>query len=91
MGDFNNLISKLSKEVVEILLEEELTDHLGFEKYDYKNKTIDNSRNGSSSKRVKSKFGNIDLSIPRDRKLRKARELRKLKWMNSNISKEMVK
>ena len=32
------------------LLEGELTDHLGFEKYDHDAKTIDNSRNGFSPK-----------------------------------------
>ena len=67
LGDYNNFLSDLSKQVVEILLEEELTDHLGFEKYDQQNKTTANSRNGTSSKKVKSKFGNIGLSIPRDR------------------------
>jgi transposase-like protein len=36
----------VSKDVIEALLEEEVTDHLGFEKYDQKAKTIDNSRNG---------------------------------------------
>jgi len=50
------------------LLEEELTDHLGFEKHDQKAKTIDNSRNGYTPKTVKSKFGEIGLSVPRDRK-----------------------
>ena len=30
---------------MEALLEGELTDHLGFEKYDHSSKTINNSRN----------------------------------------------
>jgi transposase-like protein len=34
----------VSKEVIETLLEGELTDHLGFEKCDQKAKTVDNSR-----------------------------------------------
>ncbi|MCP4259274.1 MAG: IS256 family transposase [Planctomycetes bacterium] len=67
LADFNSLMSELSGEVVEILLEGELTDYLGYEKYDHKAKTIDNRRNGSSSKEVKSKFGKIGLNIPRDR------------------------
>lgn len=68
LDDFNALMSEISKEVVESLLEGELTDHLGFEKYDHEAKAIDNSRNGFSSKTVNSRFGEIDLKVPRDRK-----------------------
>ena len=59
---------EVSKDVVETLLDEELTDHLGFEKYDQKAKVIENSRNGYTPKTVKSKFGEIGLDVPRDRK-----------------------
>jgi len=68
LEDFNEFMSEVSKEVVETLLEGELTDHLGFEKYDHSAKTIDNSRNGFTPKTVKSRFGKVDLSVPRDRK-----------------------
>jgi putative transposase len=68
LDDFNAFMRDVSKDVVETLLEEELTDHLGFEKHDQKAKVIDNSRNGYTPKTVKSKFGEIDLSVPRDRK-----------------------
>ena len=40
-------------DVVETLLEEELTDHLGFEKYDQKSKVIDNFRNGYTPNRIR--------------------------------------
>lgn len=68
LGDFNALMSEVSKEVVETLLEGELTDHLGFEKYDHQAKTIDNSRNGFTPKSVNSKYGKMGLNVPRDRK-----------------------
>ena len=68
LDDFNCLMSDLSREVMEGLLEGELTDFLGYEKYSHEAKTIDDSRNGFSSKRVKSKYGEIDLNVPRDRK-----------------------
>jgi putative transposase len=68
LDDFNAFMREVSKDVVETLLEEELTDHLGFEKHDQKAKTIDNSRNGYTPKTVKSKFGQIGLDVPRDRK-----------------------
>jgi transposase-like protein len=68
LDDFNAFMRDVSKDVIETLLEEELTDHLGFEKHDQKAKTVDNSRNGYTPKSVKSKFGEIDLDVPRDRK-----------------------
>lgn len=49
-------------------LEAELDEELGYSKYDYRNKETDNSRNGHSRKTVKSSLGDIELSIPRDRK-----------------------
>lgn len=68
LEDFNAFMREVSKDVVETLLDGELTDHLGFEKYDQKAKTTDNARNGYTPKTVRSKFGEIDLDVPRDRK-----------------------
>ncbi len=68
LDDFNAFMREVSKDVVETLLEGELTDHLGFEKYGQKTKATDNTRNGYTPKTVKSKFGEIDLEVPRDRK-----------------------
>lgn len=50
------------------LLEGERDEHLGYSKHDYANKKTDNSRNGYSSKNVKSAYGEVELNIPRDRK-----------------------
>ena len=50
LDDFNAFMKGVSKDVIETLLEEELIDHLGFEKYDQKAKAIDNSRNGYTPK-----------------------------------------
>ena len=44
-------------------LEAELDDELGYSKHDYKNKDTDNSRNGRSSKRLRTSFGEVDLSL----------------------------
>jgi len=67
LDDVNLFMSEISKDVVETLLEGELTNHLGFEKYDHDAKTFKNSRNGYSSKKVKVENGEVDLKIPRDR------------------------
>ena len=47
-------------------LEAELDDQLGYSRYDYKN--TDNSRNGHSSKTLRTSFGDVEVSVPRDRK-----------------------
>ena len=49
-------------------LEAELDEELGYSRYDYKNKDTDNSRNGHSSKTLRTSFGDVGVSVPRDRK-----------------------
>jgi len=67
ISDVNSLLKQFSKKLLENMLENELTDHLGYEKHSVSDKKVTNSRNGHSKKRVKSDFGEIDLKIPRDR------------------------
>ena len=67
LEDFNELMREISKEVMETLLDEELTEHLGYEKHDQKSKKTKNSRNGYSSKAVQAKYGLIHIDVPRDR------------------------
>jgi len=54
------------KGVLQEALEAEMANTLGYSKYDWKNKSTDNSRNGHSKKTVKSQFGEVELDIPRD-------------------------
>jgi len=65
-------VQDLFKEMVSIVLENgleaELDEELGYSKYDYRNKQTDNSRNGYSEKTMKTSFGDMDISVPRDRK-----------------------
>ena len=67
LDDFNEFMREISKEAIETLLEEEMTDHLGYEKHDQKSKQTKNSRNGKTTKPVKSNYGSISLDVPRDR------------------------
>lgn len=60
------LLSWRSRDVLQESLEEEMNGELGYSRYDWKNKNTDNSRNGHSKKTVKSRFGKIDLKVPRD-------------------------
>ena len=62
-----DLIREMTKEVLDTLYDGELEAHLGYKKNSKKPAGKSNSRNGYSSKRVKSQKGVIDLSVPRDR------------------------
>ncbi len=64
----DQLLKRLSGMMIEELLEAERDDHLGYGKYDTKNKKTDNSRNGYSPKTVRASQGEMELKIPRDRK-----------------------
>jgi putative transposase len=65
-------VQELFKEMIGAVLENglegELDEELGYSKYDYHNKRTDNSRNGHSEKTLKTSLGDLELSIPRDRK-----------------------
>lgn len=54
------------KDLIQEALEAELDRKLGYSKYDWKNKEIENSRNGHTKKTLRSKFGEITVDIPRD-------------------------
>ena len=66
--DIQDMLKDLLGETLQGMLEAEMDDHLGYSKYDYKNKETDDSRNGYSPKTVTSSMGSINLDIPRDRK-----------------------
>ena len=68
MDDIQNLFKETIAEFMENGLDAELDEELGYSKYDYKNKETDNSRNGHSSKNLRTSFGDVEVSIPRDRK-----------------------
>lgn len=68
--DFNDIQTLFKEMVGEVLqngLEGELDEELGYTKYDYRNKTTENSRNGYSPKTLKTSFGDVDIKVPRDR------------------------
>ena len=64
--EFKNIL----REVIQTASEEELSSHLGYQKY-HANTQNDinnlNHRNAHNKKTLKSKYGNIDVAIPRDR------------------------
>lgn len=68
MADIQELFKETIAEFMEDSLDAELTEELGYSRYDYKNKETENSRNGHSSKKLRTSYGEVDISIPRDRK-----------------------
>src|SRR5450759_4892465 len=63
----NGLLKQLTKALLERAMHAELTDHVGYEKHDPAGNNSGNSRNGTSKKKLKGEFGEIDLETPRDR------------------------
>lgn len=64
----NGLLKQLTKALLERAMNAELTHELGFAKNDKSFlKENGNRRNGTSAKTIKSKHGEIELAIPRDR------------------------
>jgi len=65
--DAHDAVKDLMKDVLQRTLDAELSNTLGYDKYDTGNKKTANSRNGSYKKGVRSSLGGMSLNIPRDR------------------------
>lgn len=61
------MIQELTKRMMEKMLEAELEDHLGYARGERGSERRDNTRNGTSSKRVRTDNGEIPIDVPRDR------------------------
>lgn len=66
--EFHQFFQDLFKQGVESMLQAELDDHLGYDKYQHNTNLDGNTRNGFSKKKVKTEnLGNMVLNMPRDR------------------------
>ena len=68
VAEVQDLFKEMIGNVLENGLDAELDEELGYSKYDYRNKDTENSRNGHSTKKLKTSFGETEIEIPRDRK-----------------------
>lgn len=66
-NDVSNFVRDLVSPTLQAMLEGEMSNHLGYDKYARKPKGKENSRNGYSTKEIQSDFGKTTLKIPRDR------------------------
>ena len=65
--DIQGMLKDMFGDAIQEMLEAELEEDLGYSRYDYKNKSTTNSRNGYSKKSLKSNYGKSDIRVPRDR------------------------
>ena len=61
------LLKALSKTVLETALDEEMAEHLGYDKHDPTGRNRGNSRNGKRAKTVFTDSGEVEVEVPRDR------------------------
>jgi transposase-like protein len=65
--ELQDILKEIFAPLMEDMLHGELDAHLGYQKHDQSPKKTENRRNGSFPKTVRSKMGEMTLSIPRDR------------------------
>ena len=61
------LLKQITKQLLERILESEMTHHLGYEKHAKEAEKVGNSRNGKLKKTVKTGNGEVEIAVPRDR------------------------
>ncbi|MGI6545135.1 MAG: IS256 family transposase [Fastidiosipilaceae bacterium] len=65
--DIKEALKDLVGGTIETMMEAELETDLGYAKHDKENKKTNNSRNGSSSKTLRTEYGDVTIAVPRDR------------------------
>jgi len=63
--DIQDALKDLLSGTIQEMLEAEMDNHLGYEKYERSDEK--NYRNGTKSKRVRSKYGEFEVDVPQDR------------------------
>lgn len=63
--DIKDALKDLLSDTIESMLKAELDNHLGYDPYERTENS--NSRNGSKSKKLRSKYGEIEVNVPQDR------------------------
>ena len=63
--DIQDALKDLLGGTIESMLETELDDYLGYAPY--KHTDVENSRNGKKQKKIRSKYGEMDIEVPQER------------------------
>jgi transposase-like protein len=88
LDDITKEFKNILKEVIQTASQEELSTHLGYNKHQESDNQ--NYRNGYNEKTIKSKYGNIDVAIPRDREGTFEPQLVKKREILLNGSEDMI-
>jgi len=83
----DGIFSKLFSDTIEQMLETELTEELGYDRYDPEGRNSGNSRNGHYSRKMRTSGGDAEIQVPRDRNGEFQSELLK---KNSNEIEEKI-
>ena len=70
MDDFfgkEGIFARLFAQTIEEMLETELSEHLGYERYEVKGRNSGNNRNGRYGKKLRTSSGETTIQVPRDR------------------------
>lgn len=63
--DIQDALKDLLGGTIQEMMEAEMDEHLGYDKYERSSES--NYRNGTKTKRVRSKYGEFDIDVPQDR------------------------
>ena len=64
-NDIQDALKDLLGGTIQEMMEAEMDEHLGYDKYERSSES--NYRNGTKTKRVRSKYGEFDIDVPQDR------------------------
>ena len=65
--DMQDALKDIFGPMFEAMLQGEMDEHLGYESNDHGSKQTANRRNGYTQKKVKTSYGEVPVSVPRDR------------------------
>lgn len=63
--DIQDALKDLLGDTIKEMMESEMDNHFGYDSYQRSDNP--NSRNGFKTKKVRSKYGEVDLDVPQDR------------------------
>jgi len=66
-SDVTKMLKELFAGTLEMMMQAELDEHLGYDKHCVEGNNSGNSRNGYGKKTIKSEWGEAELAVPRDR------------------------
>lgn len=84
------LWARLFADTLETMLEAELTEHLGYERYEAKGRNRGNSRNGKRPKKLRTSAGDTQVQLPHDRNSEFSSKLLEKHQTNTNELEEKI-